>query len=161
MVEELDTKPLEEKKPRKLRKATPENKALSEREEIAITEEAQEDGEELVFPGGPTKKQVDKWKEELAKKKLSAELVVVAVTGEDVPFIYRKLSRPEYMKIVGQARDNEDEDYREDVMDLCILWPKTFTREAREKWPLAGTPTTIFEHIMANSGFDVAGTFIL
>jgi hypothetical protein len=145
----------------KLIKAQP-KEDLVVKEDEKMPELTEEQAKE-VFPGGPTRYQVDLWKADLEKRGLPSDLVVQAIGGEKVPFIFRKLVRPEYIDILNKTREDENDDYRDDVRDVCILWPENWNQKQKsaDTKGLAGTPTTIFESIMDHSGFNVLNTWTL
>lgn len=132
--------------------------AMQQEEKIEVTQE--EDKE--VFPGGPMQSEVDKWKQELRKKGMPDKLFVLAVGGEDIPFVYRRLSRPEYIELLNNVRSPEsaEDEYKDDILDTCVLWPKDWTRAKRNSSSESGgTPNTVLDAIMAQSGFSIIGSW--
>lgn len=102
-----------------------------------------EEGNEPIFPNGPTQKQVDEWKSKFGS-------IFMTDVDDDI-FIWRTISRVEYKDIV-KLKD-ADAMYREERMvEKCVLWPAdyNFTSMSHGK---AGTPSLLAEHIMNKSGF--------
>jgi hypothetical protein len=92
----------------KRKMATAKLKTVKKAEEVAteivasiVSEEIEAKGTEVVepaqpiLPGGPTQADIDLWKAELRKKGIPDKLTVLIVSGEEAPFIFRKISRPE------------------------------------------------------------------
>lgn len=101
--------------------------------------------EELLFPGGPSVKQIDAWKEKYG------QIYMTEIDEEDA-FIWRVLNRREFKEIM--KLDDADAMYREErVCEKCILWPegRTFTDMSEGK---AGAPTVLAEQVMEKSGFS-------
>jgi hypothetical protein len=131
-------------------------------QEIEIPADIPESKRKPVSPGGPPQYLVDMWKEELRASGMDDQLIVAIIGGETSPFIYRKLMRPEYIEIINKTREGENDDYRDDVIDTCLLWPQGWTKDKRHGiGAKGGTFTTLFEHMMDNSGFNVVNTWTL
>lgn len=102
------------------------------------------DGNELLFPGGPTLTRVEEW------KSLHGE-VFLTEFDEDV-FLWRTLKRKEYkdiMKINGA-----DQYYKEErIVDKVALYPENYNFMAMTNGK-AGVPTLLSELVMEKSGFQ-------
>ncbi len=124
-------------------------------DEVNIVEEEygsvfNSDGEELLFPEGPTLNKIEEWKSRYKD-------IYFTEFDEDV-FIWHCLSRKEYkdiMKVQGA-----DSYYKEErVCEKCIIWPVSynFSNMASGK---AGIPTFLSEQIMDKSGFSARASAI-
>lgn len=132
----------------------PQMEEMVEVEEVEEVEEEQEqsldellydeDGNELLFPGGPTLAKVEEW------KSLYGDIYLTEFDEE--VFVWRTLKRKEYkeiMKIQGA-----DQFYREErICEKVVLYPEhyNFMEMGRGK---AGIPTLLSELIMEKSGFQ-------
>jgi hypothetical protein len=109
-----------------------------------VKEEEVQAQEEVLFPGGPTLKQVDEWKDKFGQ-------VYMTEVDEDDAFIWRVLNRKEFKDIM--KLDNADAMYREErVCEKCIIWPEGYTFVTMGDGK-AGVPTILAEQIMEKSGF--------
>lgn len=116
---------------------------IEEQIQEQVIEQTQEEGEYL-FPGGPTLKQIDDWKEKYG------QIYMTEVDDEEV-FIWRVLTRKEFKEIMGL--ENSDALYREErVCEKCILWPEGYTFDKISDGK-AGVPTILAEQVMERSGF--------
>ena len=101
--------------------------------------------DEVLFPDGPTKTQVDSWK----KQWTGYDIYAVEVMGQY--FVFRTLNRFEYKQLV--ALQNVDPLQREEIIcETVTLWPRKYKWDAMatEK---AGIPSTFAQIIMDKSGF--------
>lgn len=118
---------------------------IEEKEE----EEKQKQISDYLFEtqGAPSQEQIEAWKAEYGE-------VFVSGFSETELFLFRPLSRPEYVQIQLLAADpkNKLDAYRveELVCDTCVLW-----RSVQGQWAAgkAGTPSTLADQIMHNSNF--------
>lgn len=98
-----------------------------------------------IFPGGPTKSQIDSWK----NKYQGAGVYVVDVCEK--LFVFRTLNRFEYKQIIRQAQ--LDAAQREEVIcETTVLFPEEYTWKDMAKKD-AGIPSTLSQIIMQKSGF--------
>lgn len=103
-----------------------------------------ENGEELLMPGGPTIEQVEKWKSQYNDEVYLTEF-------ENQVFLWRPITRKEYKDIM--KIQNADSFYKEErICEKCVLFPDkyNFTEMIRGK---AGIPTVLAELIIEKSGF--------
>ena len=103
------------------------------------------DGNELLFPDGPTLNKIEEW------KSLHGGEVYLTEFDEDV-FLWRPIRRKEYKDImkVQQA----DSYYKEERMcEKCVLYPENYNFMAMTQGK-AGIPTLLAELIMEKSGFQ-------
>lgn len=99
----------------------------------------------ILFPGGPTKSQVDSWK----NKYKGAGVYIVDVC--DNLFVIRTLNRFEYKQIIRQPQ--LDASQREEVIcETTVLFPENYTWKEMAKKD-AGIPSTLSQIIMQKSGF--------
>jgi hypothetical protein len=96
----------------------------------------------------PTQEQIDNWKKEFGE-------VYVSGFSEVELFVWRPVTRPEYIQIQQLAQDPKQEmtQFRleEFLCDTCVLWKAPEVRSwAQGK---AGTPQTLSEQIMSSSNF--------
>lgn len=156
--------PVENEGKEQIQESHPEVDYWSKREEernIPIEEEQEEkpvkwfkgyDGEEYteeewnspVMRGGPTRREVEGWKERYEG------LVYFTPFDNDV-FVWRTLNRPEYREIIRDqtltALDRE-----EHFTEKCVLYPYDFSMEKIKK-SRAGIASLLSEMIMDKSGF--------
>jgi hypothetical protein len=98
-----------------------------------------------LYPGGPTEKIVEGWKEQYGQ-------VYMTETDDGEYFIWRTLARKEFKDIMKV--DGADAMYREERMsELCVLWPSDYDFSAITDGK-AGIPTILAEQIMERSGFS-------
>lgn len=100
-------------------------------------------GSEEVFPNGPTKNQVENWKQQFGDVYLSE--------FEEETFIWRTLSRLEYKQLMNEGNASEWEG-EERIIETCIIWPEDYTAEQISDGK-AGIPSLLSDQIMAKSGF--------
>ena len=102
-------------------------------------------GEELLFPDGPSLEQVEKWKSQYGDE--------VYLTEFDVDvFLWRPITRREYKGIM--KAQNADTYYKEErICEAVVLYPTgyNFMNMTNGK---AGIPTLLSELIMEKSGFQ-------
>lgn len=103
-----------------------------------------EEGNELLFPGGPTLGKVEEW------KSLHGDIYLTEFDQE--VFVWRTLKRKEYKEIMKvQGADNFYKEER--ICDKVMLYPENynFMEMGRGK---AGIPTLVSELVMEKSGFQ-------
>ncbi|PGV22892.1 hypothetical protein [Bacillus cereus] len=107
------------------------------------TEYSEEEWNAPVVKNGPTRMEVEEWKERYGG--------IYFTPFEGEPFVWRTLSRPEYREIIRDqtltALDRE-----EMFTEKCVLFPRNFTIEKMLK-SRAGIPSLLSEMIMDKSGF--------
>lgn len=107
------------------------------------TEYSEEEWNAPVIKNGPTRMEVEEWKERYGG--------IYFTPFEGEPFVWRTLSRPEYREIIRDqtltALDRE-----EMFTEKCVLFPRNFTIEKMLK-SRAGIPSLLSEMIMEKSGF--------
>lgn len=103
-----------------------------------------ENGEELLMPGGPTIEQVEKW-----KSMYNDEVYLTEFDNE--VFLWRPITRKEFKDIM--KLQNADSFYREErICEKCVLFPEQYNFSAMVRGK-AGIPTVLSELIMEKSGF--------
>lgn len=122
---------------------------LDMEEEVVNTQEVPEaigeDGQALLFPGGPTLDQVEDWRSRFK------DIFLTEFEEGDV-IIWRALIRKEYKDIMKiQGADNYYKEER--ICEKVVLWPEKygFMQMAQGK---AGIPTLVAELVMEKSGFQ-------
>lgn len=101
--------------------------------------------DELLFPGGPSKLDLDAWKKDWN----GYDIYITEILNQT--FIFRTLNRYEYKQIV--AIQNIDSLQREEIIcDTVVIWPKSFDWDSMAVGK-AGIPSSLAEIIMAKSGF--------
>jgi len=101
-----------------------------------------------VFPGSPSKDQIDKWKAD------SGEIFCSGFSETEL-FIWRPVGRAEFVQLQVEASQSQVPittfDLEERLVRMCILWAST----AGEKALLhkGGSLATLHEQIMSNSNF--------
>lgn len=114
-------------------------------DDINYTPPKIEDYDDLLFPGGPTKNQLEIWR----KQYENYDIYVIEVLGEY--FIFRTLDRIEYKQLT--AMNNIDALAREEVIcERVTLWPVGYDYKAMARGK-AGIPSTYAQAIMERSGF--------
>jgi hypothetical protein len=99
------------------------------------------------FPGAPTQEQINAWKTQFGE-------VFVSGFSETELFIWRAISRPEWVNLQMSAADPElkvdQYKYEEMVCNTCVLW-----KSVKGTWTegKAGTPSSLQEQILQNSNF--------
>ena len=103
-----------------------------------------ENGEELLMPGGPTIEQVEKWKSMYNDEVYMTEF-------ESEVFLWRPISRKEYKDIM--KLQSADTFYKEErICERCVLFPENYNFSAMVKGK-AGIPSVLSELILEKSGF--------
>lgn len=106
-----------------------------------------ENKERKIFPGGPTRQQLEDWKAEYNDKIYMSEF-------EDKAFIWRPLTRFEYKSIL--KLQNADALFREErICETCVLWPEDYKYDDMADGE-AGIPSLLAEQIMDASGFTAS-----
>lgn len=120
---------------------------LSEELEERITRENPDlaSYDETLFPGGPTKSQINLWKKEWD----GYDLFVTQILSQ--MFVFRTMNRFEYKQLVSYP-DIDALMREETICKTVTLWPKYYNYKdmAVQK---AGIPSTYSEIIMEKSGF--------
>ena len=120
----------------------------------AVEEEAEVTPDTELFPGGPTKAQIDAWKEQHGD-------VFVTEVADGKYVLWRTLRRAEYRNLVAEMEDHvargasnaEATMNNEEAMtQLCMLWPQNVSAQALAA-DLAGVPSIVSQQIMEASGF--------
>lgn len=100
--------------------------------------------DELLFPGGPTYDELEKW-----KSQFNGEIYYTEFDDEN-KFIWRPIRRKEYKEI---SKVQADQFYKEErIAERCMLFPKNygFMDMTHGK---AGIPSLLHELILEKSGF--------
>ena len=101
--------------------------------------------DELLFPGGPSKLDLDTWKKDWE----GYDIYITEILNQT--FIFRTLNRYEYKQLI--TLQNVDALQREEVICQTVtLWPQNYTWKEMAT-TLAGIPSTYAEIIMEKSGF--------
>lgn len=101
--------------------------------------------DELLFPGGPGKLQIDTWKKDWE----GYDIYITEILNQT--FIFRTINRFEYKQLI--TLQNVDALQREEVICQTVtLWPENYTWKEMAT-TLAGIPSTYAEIIMEKSGF--------
>lgn len=134
-------------------------------DEVEQKEEAQAGGPDLagllaVFPGAPSKDQLETWKQQFGETFCSG-------FSETELFIWRALNRREYVQLQKQLRTPPQQgvepmnelDYEDMVVATCVLWSSVpdVTRKG-------GSISTLSEQILMNSNFmppQMASAFVI
>lgn len=104
----------------------------------------QNDGDNQIFPDGPTTNQVEGWKSLYGQ-------IYLTEFDEDTTYIWRILTRKEYKGIM--KIDQADQYYREErICEKCVLWPEKYSFLSMGSGK-AGVPSFIAEQVMDKSGF--------
>lgn len=104
-----------------------------------------ENEDEFIFPGGPTKLDLDGWKNKFK------DAVIYITEVCDQMFVFRTLNRFEYKQLVRQP--NLDASIREEVIcETTVLFPYDYDWSVMAKKE-AGIPSTLSQIIMKKSGF--------
>lgn len=101
--------------------------------------------DDVLFPGGPTKSQIQSWKKEWD----GYDIFVTEILNET--FVFRTLNRFEYKQLVTFIDINALQ-REETICQTAVLWPidYDYIKMSTEK---AGIPSTLSEIIMEKSGF--------
>lgn len=123
-----------------------EEAAVEAEEEKVVPEELiGPDGEELLFPGGPSVAQVEEWKSRYNDEVYLTEF-------EDEIFLWRPITRKEYKQIMKIP--NADSFYKEErICETVVLYPQNYNFMAMTAGK-AGIPTLLGELVMEKSGFQ-------
>jgi hypothetical protein len=132
-----------------------EKEELEMMEEVEAVEEVQPevlpdeligpDGEELLFPGGPSVSQVEEWKSRFGDEIYLTEF-------EEEIFLWRPITRKEYKQVMKVP--NADSFYKEErICEAVILYPQNYNFMAMTAGK-AGIPTLLAELVMEKSGFQ-------
>jgi hypothetical protein len=103
----------------------------------------QEELNEAIFPGGPSRLEVEQWKEKYKG--------VYFTPFDDEVFVWRTLERPEYREVLAD-RTLTQLDREEIYTEKCVLFPRNYTRD-KMRDDKAGIPSLLSEFIMDKSGF--------
>jgi hypothetical protein len=103
-----------------------------------------QDGEKVLFPGGPSLDQVEAWRSQYKD--------VYFTEFDDMEvFIWRPLIRKEYKDVM--KIQNADNHYKEErICERVVLWPQNYGFMAMTQGK-AGIPTLIAEQVLEKSGF--------
>lgn len=116
-----------------------------ETEAVPMPEFTGENGQALLFPGGPTLDQVEDWRSRYKD-------IFLTEFDEDDVVIWRTLLRKEYKDIMKiQGADNYYKEER--ICEKVVLWPENFGFMAMAQGK-AGIPTLVSELVMEKSGFQ-------
>lgn len=125
-----------------------EEETVEETEDAAVTPETE------LWPGGPTKAQVDIWKGKFGD-------VYVTSVGPERHYVWRTLTRFEYRNLVknleqsiasGQVTQAEaNMNNEEAISEICVIYPPV-TR-AQLAGEMAGVASIISQECMESSGF--------
>ena len=103
------------------------------------------DGEELLFPNGPSVAQVEAWKSQFNEE------VYLTEFEEDV-FIWRPITRREYKGVMKNQQ--ADSFYKEErICEAVVLYPTGYNFNSMVNGK-AGIPTLLAELVMEKSGFQ-------
>jgi len=103
-----------------------------------------------VFPGSPTKDQLELWKQQFGE-------IFCSGFSETELFVWRPLSRREYVDLQKRLRTAPQDgqqpmtefDYEEQVVSICTLWSSV----AKVLSSKGGSISTLSEQVMQNSNF--------
>ncbi len=103
-------------------------------------------GNEEVFPGGPTRDQVENWKEQYGQ--------VYMTSFDFATFVWRTLDRFEWKQIMNATQQGQQNRWyqEEQICQMCVLWPEDFNHDAITNGK-AGVPALLSEQILNKSGF--------
>ena len=101
-----------------------------------------------IFPGGPTKNQVEEWKNKF--KDIGG---IYSIDLGDRTFIYRPINRLEYKEIINTEGQTTGFYREERIADKGTLWPKDYNKTDMTEGA-AGIPTALSELIMRASAFE-------
>ncbi len=102
--------------------------------------------DEEVFPGGPTKSQVDLWKKEWE----GYDIYVIELLNK-YSFVFRTLGRFEYKQLVSFVDINALQ-REESICNTAVLWPENYDYNVMSSQK-AGIASTLAAVIMEKSGF--------
>jgi hypothetical protein len=102
-------------------------------------------GDERIFPGGPTFNELEGW-----KSQFGGEIYMTEFDDESA-YIWRPIKRKEYKDI--SKIQGADQWYKEErICEKCVLFPKNYSYMAMTNGK-AGTPSLLSELILEKSGF--------
>jgi hypothetical protein len=102
-------------------------------------------GEELLFPNGPSVSQVEEWKSRFGDEVYLTEF-------EEEIFLWRPISRKEYKGVM--KIQNADSFYKEErICEAVVLYPANYNFMTMTSGK-AGIPTLLAELVMEKSGFQ-------
>jgi hypothetical protein len=102
-------------------------------------------GEELLFPNGPSVAQVEEWKSRFGDEVYLTEF-------EDDIFLWRPITRKEYKGVM--KIQNADSFYKEErICEAVVLYPANYNFMVMTAGK-AGIPTLLAELVMEKSGFQ-------
>lgn len=102
-------------------------------------------GEELLFPNGPSVSQVEEWKSQFSDE------VYLTEFEEDI-FLWRPITRKEYKGVM--KIQNADSFYKEErICEAVVLFPTQYNFMTMTSGK-AGIPTLLAELVMEKSGFQ-------
>lgn len=102
-------------------------------------------GEELLFPNGPSVSQVEEWKSRFGDEVYLTEF-------EEEIFLWRPITRKEYKGVMKVP--NADSFYKEErICEAVILFPANYNFMSMTNGK-AGIPTLLAELVMEKSGFQ-------
>jgi hypothetical protein len=102
-----------------------------------------EEENDLIFEGGPSKKEINDWKEKYKH--------IYFTPFDDEVFVWKVLERREYRGIIAN-KDLSPLDREEVFVQQCVLYPRNYTKEKMTEGK-AGIPSLLAEMIMEKSGF--------
>ena len=102
-------------------------------------------GEELVFPNGPSYNELEGW-----KSQFNGEIYMTEFDDDEV-FLWRPIRRKEYKDI--SKIQNADKFYQEErICEKCVLFPRKYSYMSMTHGK-AGIPSLLSELILEKSGF--------
>lgn len=102
-------------------------------------------GEELLFPNGPSVSQVEEWKSRFGDEVYLTEF-------EEEIFLWRPITRKEYKGVM--KIQNADSFYKEErICEAVVLFPANYNFMSMTNGK-AGIPTLLAELVMEKSGFQ-------
>lgn len=103
------------------------------------------DGEELLFPNGPSLSKIEEWKSRFNDEVYLTEF-------EEEVFLWRPISRKEYKQVMKVQ--SADSFYKEErICEAVILYPENYNFMVMTSGK-AGIPTLLAELVMEKSGFQ-------
>jgi hypothetical protein len=126
-----------------------EEQKQEEGKEEAKPEQKQETLVDVLFrqPTAPTQDEIERWK-------MKHGDVYVSVLSESEVFIFRAITRPEWIKLQQIMADPEAKmdqfKFEEMICNQCVLW-----KSIAVSWDMGkgGTPMTLHEQVLQNSNF--------
>lgn len=102
--------------------------------------------DEEVFPGGPTKSQIELWKKEWE----GYDIYVIDLLDK-YSFVFRTLGRFEYKQLVSFVDINALQ-REESICNAAVIWPENYDYNVMSQQK-AGIASTLASVIMEKSGF--------